>query len=142
MLIGLLLFTLVSAGLLAIPEIRRAAITHKAPAVVMGLTFLGVLFVHPYVFGLPGRIAEMRFQEQLRPGISRLEALRLARQYGGKTPYFSDLRPYIYGPNGESQVWFVDWVSLCVVDGNVYSVYFSPSSKLTSWKVDRLGNAC
>jgi hypothetical protein len=139
---GLFVVILILALLAVIPQARRAMSTRKGLVVAIALGFLGVVFFHPYVFGLPGRLAETSFQEQIRPGMTRSQVIALARKYGGKTPFFSDLEPYVRGPDGALNVFFVDWATFCVGNGNNYSFYFRPNSKLRSWKVERLGNAC
>jgi hypothetical protein len=140
--LGLFVLSLAVALLVGIPRTRQAMLARKQLAWFVILGYLGVLVLHPYIFGLPGRIAEANFQRRIHPGITRAEVMLLARRYGGTTPFFGDLEPYVRGPSGELNVWFADWVSLCIVNGKNYSFYFSPNSELRSWKVEPLGNAC
>jgi len=139
---GLIVMIVVLGVLSLIPRTSQALARHKVFTVAVILVYLSVLALHPYVFGLPGRIAEIKFQRQIHPGVTRSEVVRLAQRYGGTTPFFGDFQPGVRGPEGGVNVWFVDWETFCIVDGNDYSFYFAPDSTLRSWKVQRLSNAC
>jgi hypothetical protein len=63
---------------------------------IIGILTLVLLLVgfHPYIIGLPGRINEVQFQHALHTGMSRKEAIQLARSLGGSNFAFgSDLAP-------------------------------------------------
>lgn len=115
---------------------------------VLILAALGVLllFCHPWLLGLPGRVAEMRFAGNLRHGMTRGEIIRLAVKYGGTGPFSTDLEQndptYDWRSNGDLEVWFTDHLTLCISGGKAFSFYFDRNWTLLEWKVQGWGTAC
>jgi hypothetical protein len=142
----LLLFLAVLGLLLAFPK-TRLTVTHNWRIwLLVTIVYAAFLFLHPYVFGLPGRIGESRFQKQLRPGMTRAGVIRLAEKYGGWNTFTRSLgtgeSPRDWPSEGALYVDFTDWETFCIVGGNEYDLYFRPDWKLVEWKVQRWGNAC
>ena len=94
---------------------------------VVVLVVLVILFAHPFVIGLPGRVGEARFERSLRPGMSRDQVVRLWNETGDRSEVTND------GPNtlGFS---FVDFGTICVLGGSHVSVRFDKAMLLQSWR--------
>jgi hypothetical protein len=113
--------------------------------ITLSLVYLALLFLHPYIFGLPGRIAEARFQKQIHSGMTRSEIISLAEEYGGSGLLGMGLvkhPPYDWRSDGSLIVAFTDTSTFCVVGGKEYDFYFRPDGTLTEWKTHGWGNAC
>jgi hypothetical protein len=113
--------------------------------ITLSLVYLALLFLHPYIFGLPSRIAETRFQKQIHSGMRRSEIVRLAEEYGGSGLLGTGLAgnaPYDWRSDGLLIVSFTDSSTFCVVGGKEYDFYFRPDGTLTEWKTHGWGNAC
>jgi hypothetical protein len=113
--------------------------------ITLSLVYFALLFLHPYIFGLPGRIAEARFQKKIHPGMTRSEIVRLAEEYGGSGLLGAGLAgnaPYDWRSDGVLSVSFTDSITFCVVGGKVYDFYFRPDWTLTEWKTHEWGSAC
>lgn len=144
--LGLIFFFLMLAILMLSARAQATVRRHRYLAIMLCIAYLGLLFLHPYLFGLPGRIAENRFQKELRPGMTRTEIIRLAQEYGGTGPFRQSLdatkSTWDWRSDGALHVWFTDSETFCIVGGNDYGFYFSPQWKLVEWKVQPWGNAC
>jgi hypothetical protein len=138
--LGVLAYGL-ALGLSAVfPNIWTALWRHRGLVITLSLFYFVLLLLHPYIFGLPGRIAEDRFQKKIHSGMTRPEILRLAEAYGGSGLLGSPL--YDQRSDGLLIVSFTDSVTFCVVGGKEYDFYFRPDWMLTEWKVHDWGNAC
>lgn len=91
---------------------------------------VALIILHPYVFGLSGRLSELMFQSKLHKGMPRAEAVDLARRFGGTdlggariAPSWVDSRTH--GAAGSTDVQFVDFATLCVVNGKWYTLNFA-----------------
>jgi len=112
---------------------------------VFSLTALliALFFGHPYLLGLPGRIAESRFQSHIRSGMKCADVVRLANVYGGKGPQREDLSPYWHCITDQPLgVEFVDFTTLCISDGKDFTFTFRPDKTLEGWTVADSGSAC
>jgi hypothetical protein len=106
-----------------------------------------LFFVHPYVFGLPGRIGETWFAASLRTGMTRNDVVRLATRLGGRGMNGSSIAPnwvasVTHGAPGALDVLFTDTETLCIGSGKWYTLDFGSDWKLTSWSVQPWGSAC
>jgi hypothetical protein len=144
--LGVVLLGVALTLLAVIPKTNAAMKAHKRLVVTLVSVYLVLVVLHPYIFGLPGRIAEMRFQMGLRRGLTRAEIIRLAQKYKGTGPFGTGLdmtEPvWDWRSEGAVHIQFVDWSTLCIVGGKDYAFYFSPNWRLTEWKVAGWGNAC
>jgi hypothetical protein len=138
--VGLFGFLLALGLVAAFPKTRKALGTHRRAVITLSLVYLALLFAHPYILGLPGRIAEARFQKAIRPGMTRSELQRLADEYGGRGLLGGPL--HAERSSGLLIVSFTDSVTFCIVGGKEYDFYFRPDSTLTEWKTRAWANAC
>jgi hypothetical protein len=131
-------------GFLAIvPKTHGVMQRNKRLVATCVAAYLALLFLHPYIVGLPGRIAEMEFGSEVHSGMTEPEIVQLARKYGGRAPFGTvagESTHELY--SGTVIVRFVDVVTLCVEGGNNYTLYFSPDGRLTESKVTRWESAC
>src|SRR5581483_6791863 len=130
-----------------IPSVYRAMQRHARLLVAFSVIYVALLLFHPYLFGLPGRIAEVQFQRHIRLGMKRSEIVRSAKQYGGTGPGFSDVTtaensPYDWRSDASLDVYFIDFATLCVTGGRAYYFYFRPDFTLMAWKSEGWSNAC
>jgi hypothetical protein len=140
LILGILAFALTLGLMSVFPKTKQALSRHRSLVIVLSLFYLAFLIVHPYIFGLPGRIAEHRFQKNIHSGMTRSRILRLAEAYGGRGLLGGQL--YAQRSDGLLIVSFADWSTLCIVGGKEYDFYFRPDSTLTGWKTRRWENAC
>jgi hypothetical protein len=143
--LGIFALGLILILLAAFPRTRKALSGHPRLAFTLILVYFALLFLHPYIFGLPGRIAEARFQRQIHSGMTRSEIVRLAEEYGGSGLLgmgLSGNAPYDWRSDGLLIVSFTDTSTFCVVGGKEYDFYFRPDWTLTEWKAHDWGNAC
>jgi hypothetical protein len=89
-----------------------------------------LFFVHPYLFGLPGRINEHRFENGLRVGMSVDDLTRLA------TDTHADVRGGVDSPR------FTDKMTLCDTEGDSVVISFDNSDRVRKWFVDRTIFSC
>lgn len=140
--VGLIVLVLLAV----MPPISAAMRAHKSVAVIIVLLYLAILALHPYIFGLPGRINEWRFQHQIRPNMTRDEIVRLATKLGGTDLYGNPLDKhsgiYDWPYTGAIYVIFVDSATFCIVNGTQYNFYFSPNERLSLWRRESWGSAC
>ena len=97
------------------------------------IIFVGVVFGHQWMLGLPGRIGELRFQSALRPGMTIAQATDLASSVGGD--------PSNGAPNTMT-IRFVDNTTFCFSGGNEYTIQFDDHQLLKSWKSKPWTNFC
>lgn len=102
-----------------------------------------LIFVHPYIFGLPGRIEELGFITGVHSGMTQSELIERANKFGGQGPFGfavgnlpDEVRP------GTVVFQFVDSVSVCIGGGNRYIFHFTPNGRLETWKRIRWESAC
>jgi hypothetical protein len=117
-------------------KLQRVAIVAAAICVLL----------HPYIFGLKGRIAEAGFEARLHKGMSRGDVRRLALQSGGAGPVESlspsENPPYDRISDGAIDVRFTDFATLCVTGGKWFRLYFAPDWSLTQWETQSWHSAC
>lgn len=143
--LGIFALGLILVLLVAFPRTRKALSGHPRLAFALILVYFALLFLHPYIFGLPGRIAEARFQRQIHAGMTPSEILRLAQEYGGSGPDGMSLvknAPYDWRSDGLLIVTFTNISTFCVVGGKEYDFYFRPDWTLTEWKRHDWEDAC
>lgn len=138
--LGVIAFAL-ALGLSAVfPKIWATLWRHRGLVIALSLLYFVLLGLQPYISGLPGRMAEARFQKNIHLGMTRSEILLVANQYGAR----GLLGGPLYTPRAVVPliVSFTDWSTLCIVGGKEYDFYFQPDSTLTQWKTHHWENAC
>lgn len=120
--------------------------------VVVGLCILAIalFFVHPYLFGLPGRIAETLFQSGLHQGLPRADVIRLASKLGGMDTMQDRINSndprwtldLSHGAPGQLDIIFIDSLTFCIEGGNWYTLNFGADWKLRSWSEQPWGSGC
>lgn len=121
---------------------NRARGSNRRISPVTIAVILAIVVIHPYLLGLPGRVAEATFQHELRLGMHRSDAVRLARRLGGNVDSPRWMDNLKTGAPGNLDVTFIDLVTLCISGGKNYELGFSGQWRLTSWDVSRWGSAC
>src|SRR5215469_14541319 len=97
---------------------------------------------HSLLLGLPGRLRAHAFESGVRRGMTRAEAVALARQTSGYDPgqqWHHVLRP---GVPSEVSVEYFDEISLCIVHVVWYQLAIDPEERLESWSVKRYYDGC
>ncbi|MBV9334088.1 MAG: hypothetical protein JO146_08775 [Candidatus Eremiobacteraeota bacterium] len=146
-LLGLLTLALFGVLLATRPKTNQVMKKRWRFAVVLVIALLAFAWLHPYIFGLPGRIAEIRFERNIHKGMTRSEIVRLALKYGGSGPLGPLGSPtpdgaYDWRSDGALDVQFTDFATFCIVGGKWFRFYFLPNWTLTQWEVQPWGNAC
>ncbi len=104
-----------------------------------GCVILVVLFLsHPWLLGLPGRIASIRFANGLHVGMSQDQVQLLEDKIESRSAQ-EDMN---YGPEAPRDVNFATWGTLCVTRGIQYILYYDETQHLTSWKIRDWGDSC
>lgn len=131
-------------GLIAIVPNTRRKMERRRRIVITTIIVLVVLFfVHPYLFGLPGRMAEMMLLRQVHRGITQSELIQLTNKYGGEGPYgFVVGNSSDEGRTGTVVFQFTDIISLCIEGGKRYIFHFAADGRLATWKTVRWESAC
>jgi hypothetical protein len=88
---------------------------------------------HPWIFGLPGRIGEIRLKRSLRPGMTITQVTELIRNVGGD--------PFTVTPNALT-VRFVDSGSFCIEGGLEFTLVFDDHRLLRSWLSKNWASGC
>lgn len=102
--------------------------------VVVVLTIAILVFAHPYLFGLPGRIAESRLRSGLRTGMTRDQVLRLGRERDGNAGW-DDVTQV-------QEFQYVDFGTICTSGGERFDVRFDNAMQVQSWTEKRWVTAC
>ena len=93
----------------------------------IGICFAVLLVVfNGWVFGLWGRLLEIRFEHVIRVGMPEEEVNRLWSQSGdafGPADTYSNQVTYA----------FIDWETFCFEQGNQFVVTFDDDRRVTSW---------
>ena len=133
-------------GFLAIvPKTHGVMQRNKRLVATCVAAYLALLFLHPYIVGLPGRIAEMEFGSEVHSGMTEPEIVQLARKYGGRAPFGTVAGESTHELYSGTVIPFA--IRRCrhlvhVEGGNNYTLYFSPDGRLTESKVTRWESAC
>lgn len=101
--------------------------------VASAIVFVAFLFVHPWIFGLSGRVGELRLEHSLRPGMTIAQATGLIQKIGGD--------PLVESPKILT-VQFVDFSTFCVGGGLRYTLTFGENQTLKSWDSKEWSDAC
>ncbi len=145
--LGLIFLVIVLGVLLAIPRTNAFVSAHKGTTAMVVLGYLVVLVLHPYAFGIRGRIAEHLFERHIHLGMTRDEVIRWADRVGWDKSYTINTQwqmhePYSELNDGRLDITFIDGVTFCVAGGKDYQFYFSPDWKVTEWRIEPWSNAC
>lgn len=89
-----------------------------------------LLVVHPWLLGVPGRIAELRFKHAVREGMSRAEVAALAKSTRGDCCF---LAPQIEPNTGPMEIDYTEWWTSCVRGGTTYLLDFDQHDRFRSW---------
>lgn len=102
---------------------------------------VGLLLVHPWLFGIRGLLDSGRFERGLRTGMSLAEVQRLKNT----TDSYNSPDPIqVYGTDPTYAPWveYATWETFCAAGGNQYILYFDAEQNLRSWKVQRFLDGC
>lgn len=141
--IGIFAIVIVLGVLALIPKTHDAIQRHKRLVVIIVVAYLAFLFLHPYIFGLPGHIGEMVFMSKVHHGMTKRELVTLADQYGGHGPFNGDISSPPDEVRGNTVViQFETMSTLCIGGGDEYVFHFAVDDLLEGWKENGWENAC
>ena len=129
---------LVALGLV----VAIVAIFPRAKVGLVVTIALALLFLHPYIIGLPWRVGEIIFAHQIHKGMTRSEVIALAVKYGGTGLGSRALAPDDDPQGGFLSVQFLDWASLCVGGGREFDFHFYKNGTLAYREVGSWSGAC
>jgi hypothetical protein len=106
-----------------------------------------MLIIHPWLFGLPGRIESIRFRAGLHEGMTRAQVRRLIEITHGDTSISVTPMTEFQGMRQETEagvtlVHFIDMASLCEASGPLYHLRFDRDGRLGPWTVTSWVNVC
>ena len=110
------------------------------PLILAGATVLfiaALLFAHPLLLGLPGRIEVWRYEHGLQIGMTRDQVMQLwdrTRTGGGVVDY--DL------PGHSRGFPFIEYETICVEGGEDIHVRFDDDNRVRSWSAVPWDSAC
>ena len=141
--IGIVALVIALGVLALIPKTQAAMQRHKRLVIILVIGYVALIFLHPYLFGLPGRIGEMAFLRKVHDGMTKRDLITLADQYGGHGPFNGDIGSSPYEVRGNTVVIeFENTSTLCVGGGNEYVFHFSVHDLLERWSESRWETAC
>jgi hypothetical protein len=112
----------------------------QAASIIVGIIVGIVSLIAGYfwVLGLPGRVAESKFEQGLNRGMSPSQVRSLKDATHGQEVADYDSSD----PAGSIEVRFVDSVSICVGSGKTFHILFDDQNRLRSWRVSRWVDSC
>lgn len=106
--------------------------TAKIVGITLAVTIVLIL-AHPWLFGLPGRVQEWRFQLGLHKGITRAQVLHLASATGNAAST---------EPNGNVDIVGWDFGTVCIASGKERIAQFDDAGRAALWNVTAHGDGC
>jgi MFS family permease len=97
------------------------------------ILLIAFILGHPWVFGLPGRIGELRLEHSLRPGMTIAQVAELVHNVGGI--------PFDEQPRAIT-VHFIDRTTFCIEGGLSFTLDFDNRQILSSWHSDNWASGC
>ncbi len=94
-----------------------------------------LLLIHPWLFGLPGRLQEYRFQHGLKPGMTKDQVSRLWASTGVQDGPVPDQYNGLHFLS-------VDWATLCDDRGQDIWVFFDRQKHVQSWNTSPYRTGC
>jgi hypothetical protein len=95
------------------------------------------VILHPFLFAIPSRIAEFKFQRHVRVGMSESDVLALARRSGNDGSNGGIAISY-----GQVDIFFAHYATVCVAGGTEYVLRFDAADRLQSWRTTPFNSAC
>lgn len=140
--IGIFALVIVLGVLALIPKMHDAMRRHKRVVVIVVIAYIALIFLHPYLFGLPGRVREMMFVSKVHDGMTKRELLTLADQYGGHGPLNGPNSPIDDLRGNTVVIQFENTATLCFGGGDEFVFRFSMDDLLEGWKENGWENGC
>jgi hypothetical protein len=117
-------------------------------ALLVGLAFVFLYWIHPYIFGFPGRLHERTFERALRVGMPRSGTIQIAKRLDGRSMFddswLPPSKPWSRETNPRTlDIIFDDSVTFCIVSGKWYHLTFDARTHLLlRWDIQDWGSAC
>lgn len=113
--------------------LRRSQPRYGLRILTSVILLIAFIFGHPWIFGLPGRIGEIRLERSLKPGMTLAQSTEVIQKAGGD--------PLVESPT-TLIVRFVDAATFCIEGGLEFTLTFDQHQTLKSWDSEEREDGC